>query len=228
MLVVNAVYDLLIAAAALVWGRAQLAGWRDGQVGEAYSFRAGAATVCRGARVIVRVAFYGVLGGAFIVLIGIGIGPWTGRYRTVTVLTGSMGTTAPAGSMVVTTPQRLDQVRVGQIITFQAPVDGHPVETHRVFEVLAAGEHPVIRTKGDGNANPDPWIVQLDSGPLWRTRAIFPGLGKVVHHMRSPMLHHLTVFAAPALFALLAMARIWYPDAKRELGTDLRALAVPI
>jgi hypothetical protein len=42
------------------------------------------------------------------------------------------------------------------------------------------------------------------------------------------MLHHLTVFAAPALFALLAMARIWYPDAKRELGTDLRALAVPI
>jgi signal peptidase len=163
-------------------------------------------------RLVGRFALRAGLALALLVLLGIGIGPVTGRYRVVTVLTGSMRPTAPPGSMVVSTPQSAAAVRVGQVITFQAPIDGHPVVTHRVVEVVSGGTHPVIRTKGDANAAPDPWDARLGDGPVWRMRGMVPGAGQAMAVARSPLVHRITVLAAPLAFALFVVIGIWKDD----------------
>lgn len=146
---------------------------------------------------------------ALLALVVIGIGPVTGRYRVVTVLTGSMRPTAAPGAMVLSTPEPASSLRVGDVITFQAPVDGHPVVTHRVVEIVEGGDHPVIRTKGDANDAPDPWDARIGDGPVWRMRAVIPGAGHVMAVMRTPLFHRLTVLAAPLAFVLLAVVGIW-------------------
>jgi len=98
-----------------------------------------------------------VLLGSCIGMFVLGLGPLTGRYRVLTVLSGSMRPTLPVGSIVVVTPQPLDDIRVGDIITFQEPGDRLVLETHRVVRILRDGPVPVVVTKGDDNARPDPW-----------------------------------------------------------------------
>ena len=148
---------------------------------------------------------------AFLLLIGIGIGPLTGQYRVVTVLSGSMKPTLAPGSMVISTKESVRDVRVGQIITFEAPVANHVVETHRVVEVVERGAHPVVRTQGDANSTPDPWAARLESGPVWVVQARVPMLGNAVHRMRTPWFHTAAVLVAPILFALSALVDIWAP-----------------
>jgi signal peptidase len=163
-----------------------------------------------------RIALRLVMVLAFVVFVAIGIGPLTGRYRVVTVLSGSMHPTLPTGSMVISVPESTRDVRVGQIITFQAPTAGHVVETHRVVQIVEHGEHPIVRTQGDANSTPDPWVARLDAGPVWVTQAEVPLLGRAVHGMRAPWVHTLTVLLVPVLFALSALVDIWAPTEGRS------------
>jgi signal peptidase I len=151
-----------------------------------------------------------VLGASVALLLLLGVGPLSGRYRVATVLSGSMSPTMDAGSIVFSTPQRASSVMAGQIITFEAPVDDHRVETHRVIEVLREGPEPVVRTKGDANTAPDPWVAKLDgSTPLWRARFAVPKLGYLVQALRGPLFRILTTFIAPVLFLALGLRTIW-------------------
>lgn len=156
-----------------------------------------------------RTALRATVAFAFIWLFAIGIGPWTGRYRVITVLTGSMRPTAPPGSLIVVTPEASGDLRVGDVITFEAPIDGRPVVTHRVIEIVSGGTNPIIRTKGDANAAADPWVARLGDGPVWHARAVVPWAGALMQSLRSPFVHTLTVLAAPVAFALLALIQIW-------------------
>jgi signal peptidase I len=163
------------------------------------------------ARTVVRA----VLVLSVMVLAAIGIGPHTGRYRCLTVLTGSMQPTLPIGSMVVSVPEKKADLRAGQIITFQAPVGTHWTETHRVVEVVHQGSDTLIRTQGDANSVPDPWLARLGSGPVWRTHLVVPWLGSVIRALRSRAVHRLTVLVAPTLWALFGLAAIWRPASRR-------------
>ena len=69
----------------------------------------------------------------FLVLV---IGPLTGRYRTLTVLTASMRPTFAPGAVVISVPEPIDRIAAGDVITYAIPVDDHRVVTHRVVEVL--------------------------------------------------------------------------------------------
>jgi signal peptidase len=170
-----------------------------------------------------RLALRLVMVLALIVLVGIGIGPLSGRYRIVTVLTGSMRPTLAPGAVAISTPEPLQQIRVGQIISFQAPTPGHPVETHRVIQVVKRGARPQVRTQGDANSTPDPWVARLATGPVWVVRARVPGLGTAIHWLRTPWLHLITVLLAPLCFALAALADIWRP---RRWWSGARRIAV--
>jgi signal peptidase len=86
------------------------------------------------------------------------------------------------------------------------------VVTHRVVEVVSGGTHPVIRTKGDANAAPDPWDARLGDGPVWRMRGMVPGAGQAMAVARSPLVHRITVLAAPLAFALFVVIGIWKDD----------------
>lgn len=162
-------------------------------------------------RGVVRALFGVGLACSLLVLAALAIGPRTGRYRIQTVLTGSMRPKLPVGSLAISTPEPLDQVRAGQIITFQAPV-GNWVVTHRVIEVVSGGPHPRVRTKGDANAAADPWVTQLERGPVWRVRLVVPLLGTALRLLRMRWAHIGTVLVAPMLLALLALRTMWGPD----------------
>ena len=78
----------------------------------------------------------------------LGIGPRTGLYRTVTVLSGSMRPHIPAGAVLVETPMPGRDPRVGQVVTYAIPVDDHRIVTHRVVGIVSGGRSPGVRDEG--------------------------------------------------------------------------------
>jgi len=155
-------------------------------------------------------------------LLAVGVGPRTGRYRTLTVLSGSMRPGIEPGAVVVVVPEPPTQLRVGQIITYQIPVDDHRVVTHRVIEVVEAGDRPVFRTQGDANDAPDPWLARLDGDTVWHVRYVVPVLGKAIHWLRLPIVHTVTVLVLPLLVALWWVIGIW-----RDPGDPVEPAPVP-
>src|SRR5688500_6309775 len=92
-----------------------------------------------------------VLGISVLVLMLLGIGPRTGAYRTLTVLSGSMAPSYRPGDVVVVRPADPRTLRAGDVLTYSIPVGDHAVVTHRITEIVEAGRSPVVRTRGDAN-----------------------------------------------------------------------------
>ncbi|MGI8684116.1 MAG: signal peptidase I [Acidimicrobiales bacterium] len=157
--------------------------------------------------------FLGLVLGAFAVfaVVTLGLGPTFGGYRVMTVLTASMRPSMPEGSLMVQTPVPLDQVVVGDVITYRIPVDDRRVVTHRVVEVVAGGDHPVVRTKGDANNAPDTWLAQLTGDRVWKMRFAVPKAGYGVQALRRPLAQRLTLLAVPFVLALVWLRDIWVP-----------------
>lgn len=151
---------------------------------------------------------------AFLALV---VGPRTGRYHVSVVLSGSMRPAWHAGDVLVTTPQAAREVRVGQAISFNAPVDGRPSVTHRVIEVLERGPHPVVRTKGDANDAADPWgPVRLTGDTVGVVRGRVPRLGWALQALNGRVAALLTGLVAPLLLLVLALRQIWRDPARRS------------
>ena len=171
-----------------------------------------------------------VLGAALAVFVLLALLPHTGLYRPETVLSGSMKPYFSPGDMIIVTPEPSRDVRAGQVISYHIPVGDHHVQTHRVVRVLRGGEHPVVRTKGDANDALDPWTARLDGSTAWRVRLVVPKLGWMVSALRDPLVRLLTVFVAPALFALVALWRIWSDpgEGEKEEASDAPSPASPL
>jgi signal peptidase I len=153
-----------------------------------------------------------LLAAAAVVLAVVGLGPLTGRYRLATVLSGSMAPGMPIGSVAVLVPEAPAAVRVGDVITFQAPTPDHPVVTHRVVEILDGGPHPVVRTRGDANPAADPWAARLAGDRAWRRVAVVPYAGTAIRVLRSNAVHRLTVQVVPMVLLASMLLAIWWPD----------------
>lgn len=172
------------------------------------------------------IALAAAAGASMLTLFAVGLGPRTGRYRTLTVLSGSMAPAIPTGSLVVVTPVDPADVRVGQVITYQAPTDGRVV-THRVARVLEGGRQPVVVTKGDANDTADPWAARLTSSPVWTVRFSVPGVGRAIVWLRSPAVRRLTVLLVPALLVAVWLIRIWARPAAGRAARTGGGHAVP-
>lgn len=158
-----------------------------------------------------------------LVLAVFGLGPHTGRYQVVTILSGSMGATAPAGAVAFTTPLPTGDVRVGDVITYSIPVEDRRVVTHRVVEVVEAGDAPVVRTKGDASDAVDPWLARLDPGVAWKVRFSVPYAGHAVSFLRRPAVQLVLVRTLPLIVALVWLREIWgFPGRLPKVTRRLR------
>ena len=158
---------------------------------------------------------------AFAALFAVGVGPRTGKYRTMTVLTNSMRPTYPTGSVVFVKPIKRSDVKVGDAITYRIPVEDRRIVTHRVVEILERGEAPVVRTKGDGVNQPDPWLAQLKSDPAWKVFFGVPYLGYVLHALRSTAaVRQALLYAVPVLLTLVWLVDIWRSGPAEEDGDE--------
>lgn len=169
----------------------------------------------QGARVLglaVKVVGWAAIVASVAVLLGLGVGPRTGRYRTLTVLTGSMQPTMPVGSVVIVVPERPSELRVGQVVTYRIPVEDHRVISHRVVRVVEGGDRPIFQTQGDANNAPDYWLAQVNGDTVWHVVGVVPGLGRMLHLLRQPAVHRVAVFVVPAALALLFLVDIWKDD----------------
>lgn len=159
--------------------------------------------------------------GAFVacmaLLLGLGVGPQTGRYRTMTVLTDSMRPDLPAGAVAVQTPMSVADVAVGDVITYRIPVDDRRIVTHRVVEVLESGPKPVVVTQGDAVSVPDPWVARLEGPVVWKTQVGVPYLGYGLEALREPLVRRLLVLGVPLLLAAVWLKDIWAsPEPRRS------------
>ena len=106
---------------------------------------------------------------ALVALVAV-IVPAVGGATTYTVLTRSMEPGLPPGTLLVVRPTTVDDLRVGDVITFQLESGKPTVVTHRITEVqLTEGGERLFTTQGDANANADPEPVKPVQirGSLW-------------------------------------------------------------
>jgi signal peptidase len=160
-----------------------------------------------GRRTLHAVAVVGVA-LSLLVLLLVGLGPRTGRFQVLTVLTGSMTPSAPAGSLAVIAPKAREDLRVGDVLTYAIPVGDHHVVTHRVVEVRDMPDSTIVRTKGDSNDAVDPWSAELTAPEVWTERFAVPHAGAAIVALRSRWVHHLGQLA-PFLLAIAAVHAIW-------------------
>ncbi len=166
-----------------------------------------------------------LLAAAGVAVVGAGVC----GVRLTPVLTGSMAPSAPAGSLVLTVPVAGEDVAVGDVLAFRPPapyevVDGRPV-LHRVAEVDADAEQPWMRTRGDANAQADPWRFRLDAPTQARAAFHVPHVGRALALASDRTLRMIGV-GIPALFIVLAtFARLWRDAGaqveRRDAGAQL-------
>lgn len=152
------------------------------------------------ARHIVRAVSWVVLLGATALVTLAVLVPRLAGATPYTVLTGSMSPAYPAGTLVVVRPVDLEDVRVGDVVTYQLRSGEPAVATHRVVGVgwTADGEK-VLTTRGDANAAVDAAPVREVQlrGEVWYS---VPWVGHL-NVLLSPDQHRLLVrLAAGALF----------------------------
>jgi signal peptidase len=86
------------------------------------------------------------------------------------VLTPSMEPTFPVGTLVVVKPTPIEEIRLGDVITYQIKPGEPALVTHRVVEVrsISTGEKQFL-TKGDNNNAVDPTVVVAEQlkGRVW-------------------------------------------------------------
>ncbi|WP_195908091.1 signal peptidase I [Nostocoides sp. HKS02] len=152
-----------------------------------------------------------VLAAAAFVLLG--VGPHVLGYRTVTMLTGSMAPGINPGDVVVTMPKPAAHVAVGDIVTYQIPVEDHRVETHRVIRVThdSSGRLAIV-TKGDANNGADPWVATINGPTVWQAKVVIPHLGSAIRVLRSPVIQFGAMWTALGGLVLLGLWRIWSSD----------------
>lgn len=137
----------------------------------------------------------------------VGLGIFAG-YRPVVIQTGSMGDTAPPGSVVIAAPRAGEAIRTGDIVVMQRP--GRPLVTHRVAELEVTAERSFAVTKGDANPDRDPDIYPIGEEELVG-RWVIPGFGRAITFFGNPTTALLVVGLVVGGVALTLLRWVWHP-----------------
>ncbi|MFC0682303.1 signal peptidase I [Lysobacter korlensis] len=106
------------------------------------------------------------------------------------VLTPSMEPTLPVGTLVVVKPTPVQDVRLGDVITYQIKPGDPTLVTHRVVEVrsISTGDIEFL-TKGDNNDATDPTVVTAPQlkGKVWYSVPLAGFISMAVGTMLGPI-----------------------------------------
>lgn len=150
-----------------------------------------------------------VLALAAALFLFLAVGPRFFDYQTSTMLTGSMSPEINPGDVVVSVPVPVDELRVGDVITYSIPVDDHRIETHRIIEVTSTGGVATVQTKGDANPAEDPWKAVLSGDHVYRHTATVPYLGTAIRTLREPLIRNILVYGATTVLVGGVLLSIW-------------------
>lgn len=122
---------------------------------------------------------------AVVVLTGIFLLPGLAGYERYVITGASMSGTFERGSLAFADTVPVQELAVGDVITYMPPPDSGLTElvTHRIVDIQeaqeGAGAGPVFTTRGDANSTDDPWLFQLEDPTQARVEATVPGIGWV-------------------------------------------------
>lgn len=146
-----------------------------------------------------------ILALAAVIGVAAALGPATGRYRATTALSGSMRPTIDPGDVIVSVPVDAEDVRVGDVVTFERP-DGSGNVTHRVVAIDREDGEVHVTTKGDANESVDRFDVRFVGRTAWRTVGVVPKAGHAFVAARTLLDQPLYL---PIIGLLLAVSLCW-------------------
>jgi len=138
-------------------------------------------------------------------------------YSPYVMYGGSMGSTAPLGSVAFIEDVPPESVHVGDVIVFRPPSTGKPRQPlmHRIISIEEVDGQRVLRTKGDANESADPWQLGL-SGEGGRLVCVVPYVGYVLWFFETRTGWVLVALPPLAYLGFVALRRIWAPAGRRE------------
>lgn len=139
-----------------------------------------------------------------------------------TVLSGSMESVYPTGSLIYVRKVDPARLKVGDIITFR--LASGTVATHRIVELLPNDQdpsEPLFRTKGDENDVADGAPVAGDSvigSPLFG----IPYLGVLAAYVSSPSGKYIMIIVALSLILMEILISLAFGDKKSKEKENLQ------
>ena len=158
-------------------------------------------------------------------LAGLMLLPGVLGYQRYVITSGSMTGTYDRGSVVFDKVVPVDELHVGDAITYTPPPGSGPSGriTHRIVWIGSDkfGRH-VIRTKGDANETADPWTFTLDGPTQARVAFHVPYVGYVLALLAMRQARMILI-GVPALLVALAVIVGFGRDARRETAPEARS-----
>lgn len=138
--------------------------------------------------------------------------PKLGGATAYTVLTGSMRPEFPPGSLIVVEPTDTEEIRIGDVVTYQIKSGEPEVVTHRIAAISStlSGETQFTLRGDANNTDDDPVRPEQIRGKLWYS---VPLLGFVNSAITGQQRTWLTWIAVGGL---LAYSMIMFAGAWRE------------
>jgi signal peptidase len=159
-------------------------------------------------------------------LAGVMLLPGLLGYQRYVITSGSMTGTYDRGSVVFDKVVPIDDLQVGDAITYTPPPGSGPRGriTHRIVWIGSDkfGRH-VLRTKGDANEAADPWTFTLDGATQARVAFHVPYVGYVLALLAMRQARMILI-GVPALLIALAVIVGFGRDARRaETAPEARS-----
>jgi signal peptidase I len=136
-------------------------------------------------------------------------------WQRYAIVSGSMTGTYDRGSLVLDEVVPVDELKVGDVITYRPPAGDHLI-THRVHWIGRdnAG-YRIYRTKGDANEIADPWTFRLGGATQARVRYGVPYAGYALMALGRRDVRMIVIALPAFLIAGLTLIRLW-----RQLGAE--------
>lgn len=154
--------------------------------------------------------------------------PMLTKSTPYTVLTSSMTPSYPAGTLVIVKPTDVQQIHIGDVMTYQISSNKPEVVTHRVVQIIQpakAGDQLSFVTKGDANSLADAAPVKPVQvrGTVWYA---VPYLGWVNNVINGDSRSILVPIVAGALFLYAGyMGASTIVDRRRKARAEAAAAA---
>ena len=150
----------------------------------------------------------GLSAGLLALVVGLGLAvvvvPLIAGATPLTVLTRSMEPTLPPGTLVVVTPTPVDDIKIGDVMTYQIKSGDAAVISHRVIEIRSGSDGlRTFVTKGDNNDAADEPVIEAQvKGTVWYS---VPLVGYVSSNIMGPNRSLIIPIAGAALLAYAAL-----------------------
>lgn len=149
--------------------------------------------------------------------------PLVTDFRSYVITGDSMSGDFNRGTLVYEREVPTSDLRVGDVITYTPPRGEGPggLVTHRIYSIDEDAKlGTVYVTKGDANADPDPWRFTLDQPTQPRVVAEVPFVGFAYAGLSVRPIRMGLIGLPAALLAIAMLRRMW-----REAGEEARAAA---